>query len=528
MFDEFSLAINSSNKSTSQDVIVHDFTINVGNNVLFQNTNFDISYRQKIGIIGRNGVGKTTLMKYISERKFPIHPSMDMFYVEQEIESTDNTPVEVLLYCDKDRKILHEKLSEYYKVIECTDDRVLKEYVELENEWHQRGYDGFEAKARKLLYGLGFQQHEQDQPVSSFSGGWRMRIAIAQALFLEPTLLMLDEPTNHLDLNAVIWLTDYLSTYPKSLLVISHDKYFLNEICTHTIFIYQKQCMKYTGNYDQCKKLFNMYYEKQANEWKKYDDKIKFMKRKNVPKKEIDAYTKKNMVIRPEKMYTVDIHFSNVMFMYDVLIDVQNVTFMYDNTLLFENVNFTLNMNCRIALVGPNGIGKSTLLRILVGELIPTSGKVVKPSRVNIGYYSQHFAETLPLTKTCIEYLLGFENNVELIRKLLGTIGLSGEHHKKKIKELSGGQKARVAFISLFLMSSHLIVLDEPSNHLDMETLDALINAINDYNGGIIIVTHNADLITRTRCDLYTVKNNTILRYNKDYNHYKNYVLTQK
>jgi ATP-binding cassette subfamily F protein 1 len=456
---------------------------------------------------------------------------------------TKQSAVQVVLSSNPHRNELLYKLEKLRNMMEDEQkslDVDVDELEALENEWTQNGYEKSEFEARKILNGLGFKRELQDQAVELFSGGWRMRISLAQALFRRPSVLMLDEPSNHLDLNAVIWLIDYLSHYKKTVVVISHDKHFLNEVCTDIIHICDRKCMQYSGNYDKFLKSRQRIVAAHLKEWEKVEKRVKEMKKKGTPKKEVDAYLGKCGVTRPEKEYVVNVAFYDPGKLNGVVIDAENISFQYDGRYIFKNLNFAITCDSRVAIVGPNGVGKSTLLRILIGDLAPESGEVRRNSQCRVGYYSQHFASTLPEDTTPLDYLMGLynkyakdddgrdkANNEQSVRKLMGTIGLEGELHKEQIGKFSGGQKARVAFLSLFVTRPHILLLDEPSNHLDLETLEALIGAINEYDGGVVIVSHDIELISKTECQLYSIDEGTytIRPYDGEYEDYRDEVL---
>ena len=499
--ENFTLNLSDTNRCTSKDINLYNISINVYNKDLFIDTDLKINYGFKYGLVGKNGICKTTLLKHIAHRILPIHNDLDILYVEQEIEPSSEISVfETVISANKER-------SELIKLMDNDNDTDIEMYQELQERFIQIGGDRDESIVKRILIGMGFTKDDLDKPTAEFSGGWRMRISLARALYMKPTLLILDEPTNHLDLKAVIWFTEYLKEWKTTLLVVSHNKNFLNEVCTHIINIEDKKLVYYSGSYDKFKQMYINNYETQLKNWIKSKKKTK----------------------RPEKPYEVKINFKETKLLNSPILVANDLTFYFDpRYILFENLNLNIDMNSRITIVGDNGVGKSTLINLLVGNLKPVNGSIYRNHHLRIGYYNQHFTDSLPLDQTSIEYItqLSKIDSEQEVRKLLGTIGLEGSMHKIPIKHLSGGQKARVAFISLFVSNPHLLFLDEPTNHLDMETIEALISAINSYNGGVIIISHDVELITKTNCDIYICQNKTLNRYENSYQSYKMEILS--
>lgn len=511
----------------SKDISSQNITISVPNRVLLDNTEFKVSYGRRYGLIGHNGIGKTTLLKYINSRKMVISSNLDIFYVEQEVVSDPKKTVfEHIISSNIVRQQLVDRLQ-YLLNSDKDDDETIDEINKLEEEMTTMGTDKDESIVRRILYGLGFDKDDQDKPSSHFSGGWRMRMSLAKALYIKPTLLLLDEPNNHLDLNATIWLTDYLSKLWKgSLIVVSHDKNFLNEVCTDIIQLDNKKLTYYKGNYDSFYKNYLKNRSNAEKEWKKIEKRVTEMRKKNTVKKDIDEFIKNNEHLRLPKVYKVKLFLKNNNYKYtnySPLLLLDNVSFSYSNNLdklLYSNINLRLESGDRITIVGKNGVGKSTLMKLMMGKLMVSDGEVRKDERIRIGYYHQHASEILPSEKTPIEYIQSIDSNLQIqdIRKLLGGFGLDSSLHTQQIGLLSGGQKSRVLFISLFVMRPHIMLLDEPTNHLDIETIEALIDSIKTFDGAIVTITHNIELIEKTNTVLYEISNKSIAKINfEDY-----------
>jgi ATP-binding cassette subfamily F protein 1 len=518
--------------SKTRDVRSRSFSITVFGKNLFLNSELNLSYGFKYGLIGKNGVGKSTLLKHIYTRKFPVSNSLNIIYVEQEIEPSDLNPVEAVLLGNEKRFKLLQRIKKLEKEMETDDNYNYDDYEELQEELRLDGGDKDEHLIKRILYGLGFSLLDQEKSVKLFSGGWRMRIALAKALYMEPELLILDEPTNHLDLNAVMWLTSYLKIYKKTLLVVSHDRNFLNEITSHILNIEDQKVIVYRGDYDSFKQ---MYAQKLLIKEKYWDEYSKELKRCHNKEEKEKVGAKHGNPIRPEKEYKVSIPFQDSFLLDPPLLEAKNVSFSFNDTPLFKDLNFNITIGCKIALVGPNGVGKTTLLRLLMEQENPLTGEIIKNPGLRIGYYSQHFANSLPDNMKVIDYLIKRYNDAkepntiddvntqQYVRRFLGLIGLDNKHHNKLISELSGGQKARVAFVSLFVIRPHVILLDEPTNHLDIETIDGLIEGIKSFTGSVVLITHNLDLIRKTECSLFIIRSdkNKVEKYNGNIDDYE-------
>ena len=508
------------------NIIIENITVGVTNKQLINNSDLRITNQNKYGLIGRNGSGKTTLLRWISDRKFDIPNEIDILYVEQEVKADKiKTVFQTVIEANKERYVLMKRTITLKKMIDSDkgdklSDKIYEEYNEAHQKLLQMNAYKDESIVRRILNGLGFTKEEQEQPTANFSGGWRMRISLARALYLKPTLLLLDEPTNHLDLNANIWLTDYLANeWKNTLIVVSHDMGFLNDVCTSMIHLENCRLTYYKGNYDSFRKNYENNLRHLEKEWGKIQRRIKEMKNKSTPKKIVNEFLENNMDKEPPKPYRVRIIFNNVPIIKTPVIQVENLTFGYnDDKILMDNVDLSVDMGDRYAIVGKNGVGKSTLIKLIMGKLKPMKGTIIIERRARIGYYHQHSSDILPLDQTAVEYLHSINSELKEhdIRKYLGSIGLEGKLHTKKMSILSGGQKARVSFASVLAIKPHVLVLDEPTNHLDIETISALIDGINKFNGGVIMITHNIDLIQKTDAILLELKDQELIKMDFD------------
>ncbi|KAK7580508.1 hypothetical protein V9T40_001137 [Parthenolecanium corni] len=531
------------------DIKVENFSIAAKGNDLFVNANLLIAQGRRYGLVGPNGHGKTTLLRHIASRAFPIPPSIDILYCEQEVVADDSTAVESVLKADLKRTELLAECKKLEAAQEKGDMSQQERLNEVYDELKAIGADSAEPRARRILAGLGFSKPMQDRATKNFSGGWRMRVSLARALFVEPTLLLLDEPTNHLDLNAVIWLDNYLQSWKKTLLVVSHDQSFLDNVCNEIIHLDQKKLFYYKGNYSMFKKMYAQKRKELIKEFEKQEKKIKDLKqhgqsKKAAEKKQKEALTRKQEknkgktpkveedegpveLLQKPKEYIVKFSFPDPPPLQPPILGLHNVTFAYPGqNSLFINVDFGIDLNSRVAIVGPNGVGKSTFLKLLTGDLEPKKGDVKKNHRLRIGRFDQHSGEHLTAEETPSEYLMRlFDLPYEKARKQLGTFGLASHAHTIRMKDLSGGQKARVALAELTLNAPDVIILDEPTNNLDIESIDALADAINDYKGGVIIVSHDERLIRETECSLWIIEDQSINELDGDFDDYRKELL---
>jgi ATP-binding cassette subfamily F protein 1 len=508
----------------NKNIYIESLSIPIGGKYIFEDTLLKISYGHKYGLIGKNGIGKSTLLKYINKLK----SNVQVLFVEQEVALNNTTVIDTILNANVERQSIIKELESLNTNNTNFD---MDKYNELHELATTLQIDKDESIIKRILCGLGFSIEDYDRPTSEFSGGWLMRIALAKALYIEPTLLLLDEPDNHLDLNAMIWLSNYLTTYKKSIVIVSHNRLFLNEVCTDIINIENAKCVYYKGNYDKFQEMYDQHVKENDKNWKKLMSTIK--SKKNITLKEKENMIAQSKYHKPinKKQNSNILIFQKPNIINGTILELEHISFDYTNKKIFENLNFKLDMDSKIAVVGPNGVGKTTFIKMLGDIIKPSSGNYIKDHRLRIGYYSQHFAEVLPNDKYILSYLLDRYNEYnkdapddgnQYIRKLLGTIGLESKLHKNKIGELSGGQKSRVALVSLCVMRPHILLLDEPTNHLDMDTTEAIIKGINDYNGAIVIISHDIDFIMKTNCVLYKIDKDeyNIEKYDGSYEDY--------
>ncbi|XP_023950462.2 ATP-binding cassette sub-family F member 1 isoform X2 [Bicyclus anynana] len=412
------------------DIKVENFSISAKGKDLFVNANLLIANGRRYGLVGPNGHGKTTLLRHLAQRAFPLPSHIDILLCEQEVTANDTSAVETILEADVKRTELLNECKELETQIEKGDlkkqDRLNEVYAELK----AIGADSAEPRARRILAGLGFSREMQNRATKNFSGGWRMRVSLARALYIEPTLLLLDEPTNHLDLNAVIWLDNYLQGWKKTLLVVSHDQSFLDNVCNEIIHLDQQKLLYYKGNYTMFKKMYAQKRKEQIKEYEKQEKRIKELKahgqsKKAAEKKQKEALTRKQeknrsksqreeaedgaapvTLLQRPKEYLVKFTFPDPPPLQPPILGLHNVDFNFPGQKpLFKQVDFGIDLSTRIAIVGPNGVGKSTFLKLLVGELSPICGELIRNHRLRIGRFDQHSGEHLTADESPIEYL---------------------------------------------------------------------------------------------------------------------------
>lgn len=527
-----------------RDINVSNLTVTFHGTPIIEEAELTLNYGNRYGYIGRNGCGKSTFMKVIAARCFPIPDGIDIFHLHQEIEASDMTAKEAVMSVDTERSKLEAEAEELNDIIaneEGTEeaDNAMERLNQVYERLEELDSATAETRASKILSGLGFSPERQNKKTREFSGGWRMRIALARALFIQPTLLLLDEPTNHLDMEAVVWLEDYLSKWKKILFLVSHSQDFLNNVCTHIVNHRRKKLEYYTGNYDQFIKTKSELEEEQEKRFKSEQDQIKHMKQyiarfgqgnakmaKQAQSKEktLDKMLRSGLTDQVEHEKALDFKFPDPTTLAPPVLQCNDITFGYPGCeILYAGVDFGVDLDSRVALVGPNGAGKSTLLKIMTGELLPVAGAVRPHPHLRISKFSQHFVDVLDLSMSPLDYFLQLWPDMtrEEGRKFLGRFGISGTVQTQVMGQLSDGQKSRVVFAKIARESPHLLLLDEPTNHLDMESIDSLAKAINQFTGGMILVSHDMRLISQVAKEIWLCDNKTVAKYVGEINDFK-------
>eukprot|EP00755_Sulcionema_specki_P011711 Sspe_Gene.7956::Locus_2698_Transcript_1_1_Confidence_1.000_Length_2304::g.7956::m.7956/K06158/ABCF3; ATP-binding cassette, subfamily F, member 3 len=494
------------------EIRLEQVNLSVGKSTLLRDADVQIHAGRRYGLIGRNGVGKTTLLRNIAEGELEgISPFVQILHIEQECLPTTDTPVQVVLSADVERLNL---LEEEKKLLERSDADAGRRLAEIYDRMDEIDAHSAEARAAAILGGLSFTSEMMAMPTNRLSGGWRMRVSLARALFISPDILLLDEPTNHLDLHAVLWLENYLSTWDKTLVVVSHSRTFLNSVCTDIISFADQKLEYYKGDYDTFE---NTRAEQMKNQQKQFEAQEKMRKHTQEFIDKFRCNAKRAAMVQSrikmlERMERISAVVEDAAFSFKFLepeqvpnpfMQIIDVTFGYKvNNILFRDVNFALDMDSRVALVGPNGSGKSTFMNIVAGDFEPIDGRVIRNPKARVARFTQHHVDQLNLQQTPLEFMMTKFPTAEKdkLRAHLGSMGLSGEKALQPIYTLSGGQKSRISFSALTFTNPHLLLLDEPTNHLDIDTVDALIMAINSFKGGVMLISHDEHLITSV-CD---------------------------
>ncbi|XP_072994565.1 ABC transporter F family member 1-like [Typha latifolia] len=514
----------------SRDIHIESLSLTFHGHDLIVDSELELNYGRRYGLLGLNGCGKSTLLTAIGCRELPIPDHMDIFHLTREIEASDMSALKAVINCDEERLKLEKEAEKLVAEEDGGGETLERIYERLE----AIDASTAEKRAAEILYGLGFNKQMQAKKTQDFSGGWRMRISLARALFMNPTILLLDEPTNHLDLEACVWLEETLKKFDRILVVVSHSQDFLNGVCTNIIHMQNKKLKLYTGNYDQYVQTRSELEENQMKLYKWEQEQIASMKgyiarfghgsaklarqaqskEKTLAKMEQGGLTEK---VAKDRILVF--RFVDVGKLPPPVLQFVEVTFGYTpDNLLYRNLDFGVDLDSRIALVGPNGAGKSTLLKLMTGDLIPLDGMVRRHNHLRIAQFHQHLAEKLDLEMSALQYMIKEYpgNEEEKMRAAIGKFGLSGKAQIMPMKNLSDGQRSRVIFAWLAWRQPHLLLLDEPTNHLDIETIDSLAEALNEWDGGLVLVSHDFRLINQVAQEIWVCENQTVTRWQGD------------
>ncbi|HTI85977.1 MAG TPA: ABC-F family ATP-binding cassette domain-containing protein [Alphaproteobacteria bacterium] len=510
---------------------IESLTYRIGPRVLLDSADAAINEGHRVGFVGRNGTGKTTLLKLISgaieadEGRIEIPKRWRVGITAQEAPSGSQSLIDTVLGSDKE---LTELLAESETAID--PDRIAEIHVRL----HASGAHAARARAARILAGLGFDETAQQQPCSDFSGGWRMRVALAALLFTEPDLLLLDEPTNHLDLEATVWLEDYLKRYPGTVLLVSHDRDLLNRVVDEILHLENGKLTLYSGGYDRFEATRRMRLDLNEKLRAKQDIQrahiMKFVDRfRYKASKSRQAQSRLKMLARMEPILesqeegVISFAFPEPEQLSPPLYTLDGVDIGYDGKPVLRKIGLRLDDDDRVALLGANGNGKSTLMKLLAGRLEPMAGDVVRSGKLKVGYFAQHQADEFDMTATPVLEMSRRRpgESEQRIRNHLGGFGFSQERANTKIANLSGGEKARLLFAIISADRPNILLLDEPTNHLDIVSREALIQALNDFNGAVVIVSHDPHMIELTADRFWLVEGGRVDLFDGDMEEYR-------
>ncbi|MBL06899.1 MAG: glycosyl transferase family 1 [Chloroflexi bacterium] len=510
---------------------VKNISYSISNRKLFENASFNIPSGYHVGLVGKNGIGKTTLFNLIDknllldEGEINLQKTKKISILQQEIPNTNLSILDYVLSTDSETQLLIEEFEnskDQNRIIELSS--ILDEKNAYKDEW----------KASYILSGLGFKKDDQSKKINELSGGWRNRVGLAATLYSDPDLLLLDEPTNHLDFESVVWFENFLKEFKGTFIMISHDRQVLNNTVDHILHVENHNLNLYTGNYDQFESQFAqkslaheaMFKKQQAFKQKvmKFVDRFgaKATKAKQAQSR-LRSLEKIDMVDAIISDRTISFSFPKPNNLGTSMLTINKVDAGYDEIPVLKNINLSISNDSRIALVGANGNGKSTLIKLIAGNLEPMKGNIIKKRNLKIGYFAQHQADELDLEKTGYQVLseIDPEKPDLFIRGVLGRFGFDKQKSETKIENLSGGEKTRLLFCLMSYHSPDLLLMDEPTNHLDIDSRLSLINSLNEFEGAIILVSHDKDIIEKVADQILVIKDSQVNLFMDDISDYE-------
>jgi ATP-binding cassette subfamily F protein 3 len=519
---------------------LQNVTFEFGARAIVEDATWHIQPGERIGLIGYNGTGKSTLLKLLVGQYLPSAGTVErsrttsIGYLHQDLLSfdTEDSILQVALGAFERVQQLEKEIEAIGLELEKTgDEKTLLEYTDRLHELETLGGYNIHHKTEEVLQGLGFSNADLQRPYKEFSGGWRMRVLLAKMILQQPDLLLLDEPTNHLDLPSIEWLEKYLLHYQGSVVIVSHDKYFLNRMVTKIVEVYQQQLHIYNGNYDYYEKEKAIRVEMQQKAYENQQDYIRQNERlvERFRAKASKAAMAQSILKKLDKLERIEdseierpdirINFRVDKTPGRVLVELKNVSKAFGDNVIIENSTIEIDRDDKIALIGANGKGKSTLLRIIAGVENFSQGERKWGHNVEESFYAQHQLEALNINNTILDEMreCGSQMNDLELRGLLGCFLFSGDDADKKIKILSGGEKARVALAKVIVSKANFLMLDEPTNHLDMHSCDLLIDALNKYQGSMILVSHDRYFVSKTANKIWEIVDHQIKEFKGGY-----------
>lgn len=518
-----------------------NITLRRGARVLFANSSFTIHKGQKVGFTGANGAGKSSFFAlvrgelHLDEGEFSMPPGLEIAHVAQETPAVTCSAIDYVIDGDKPLRQLQQQLA----LAEQAEDGLKQ--AELHTALDIIGGYGAQARASRLMNGLGFSSEQENKPVNSFSGGWRMRLNLAQALMCRSDVLLLDEPTNHLDLDAVIWLQDWLCKYPGTLLLISHDRDFLDTITDHIVHIEQNKAEIYTGNYSAFERMRAEKLAQQQASYLKQQREIAHMQsfvnrfkaqatKARQAQSRIKALERMELIAQAHVDSPFNFSFANPGRMPSPLLTLDKADIGYGQTCVIKQAGLSIAPGDRIGLLGPNGAGKSSLIKVLAGDMQPISGIRNEAEALKIGYFAQHQLEQLRLDESPLWHLQHLDKQAteKDLRNFLGGFDFCGDKVLESVKPFSGGEKARLVLAMLVYQNPNLLLLDEPTNHLDLEMRHALSVALQEYEGALVVVSHDRHLLRSVTDQLLLVSGGQVQAFDGDLDDYRLWLAEQK
>ncbi|NIJ06867.1 ATP-binding cassette subfamily F protein 3 [Sphingomonas vulcanisoli] len=515
---------------------LNGITVRLGGRTILDRATASLPQRSRVGLIGRNGAGKSTMVRVVAGLLDPDEGSADMprgakiGYIAQEAPAGLTTPIEEVLAADTERAAL---------LLEAEDHSNMERFGEVHERLIAIDAHAAPARAARILAGLGFDEEMQNRPLDSFSGGWRMRVALAALLFSEPDLLLLDEPSNHLDLEAVMWLEEFLQTYRATILIVSHERDFLNNVVDHILHLERGKLTLYPGGYDaferqRAERAAQLAAAKASQDAQR--DKLRdFIARNSArastakqAQSRVKALARMQPIAELADDPSLSFDFPSPDPLRPPLITLDMAAVGYAETPILQRLNLRLNPDDRIALLGRNGNGKTTLARLLAAQLAPMEGQMAASGKMRIGYFTQYQVEELHADETPLQHMTSAMRGATpaAVRAQLGRFGFSGDRAISKVGKMSGGERARLALALITRDAPHMLILDEPTNHLDVDAREALVQALNSYSGAVVLVSHDRHMLSLTADRLVLVDNGTAIEYEGSLDDYTALVLT--